>query len=149
MLDKKRHALRKLLEAVEHELLKKPNRKTLDRLSLLAGFQDWDSFQEALHGEGDGGGIVVVGVDGDATNNCSVTSPNNFWICGLSSDIKLMEVAAGVPEGCFVVIPSEQNKLSQADLSNGATLPLYASLKAKKVKLCCIIKDCMENYMLK
>ena len=51
---KKRHALRKLLEAVEHELLKKPNRKTLDRLSLLAGFQDWDSFQEALHGEGDG-----------------------------------------------------------------------------------------------
>jgi hypothetical protein len=54
MLDKKRHALRKLLEAVEHELLKKPNRKTLDRLSLLAGFQDWDSFQEALHGEGDG-----------------------------------------------------------------------------------------------
>ena len=54
MLDKKRHALRKLLEAGEHELLKKPNRKTLDRLSLLAGFQDWDSFQEALHGEGDG-----------------------------------------------------------------------------------------------
>ena len=42
------------MEAVEHELLKKPNRKTLDRLSLLAGFQDWDSFQEALHGEGDG-----------------------------------------------------------------------------------------------
>ena len=54
MLEKKRHALRKLLEAVEHELLKKPNRKTLDRLSLLAGFQDWESFQEALHGEDDG-----------------------------------------------------------------------------------------------
>ena len=54
VMEKKRHALRKLLEAVEHELLKKPNRKTLDRLSLLAGFQDWDSFQEALHGEGDG-----------------------------------------------------------------------------------------------
>ena len=50
-MEKKRRALRKLLEAVEHELLK---RKTLDRLSLLAGFQDWDSFQEALHGEGDG-----------------------------------------------------------------------------------------------
>ncbi len=79
--------------------------------------------------------VKAVGVDGDATNNCSVTSPNNFWICGLSSDIKLMEVAAGVPEGCFVVIPSEQNKLSQADLSNGATLPLYASLKAKKVNV--------------
>ena len=52
-MEKKRHALRKLLEAVEGELLRKPNRKTLDRLSLLAGFQDWDSFQEALHGESD------------------------------------------------------------------------------------------------
>ena len=53
-MEKKRHALRKLLEAVEHELLKKPNRKTLDRLSLLAGFQAWESFQEALHGKDDG-----------------------------------------------------------------------------------------------
>ena len=61
MMEKKRHALRKLLEAVEHELLKKPNRKTLDRLSLLAGFQDWDSFQEALHGEGDGEENYEVG----------------------------------------------------------------------------------------
>ena len=48
-MEKKRHALRKLLEAVEKELLQKPNRKTLDRLSLLAGFQDWDSFLETLH----------------------------------------------------------------------------------------------------
>mgnify|MGYP007101999700 CR=1 FL=1 len=53
-MEKKQHALRKLLEAVEHELLKRPNRKTLDRLSLLAGFQDWETFQEALHGEADG-----------------------------------------------------------------------------------------------
>ncbi len=59
VMEKKRHALRKLLEAVEHELLKKPNRKTLDRLSLLAGFQDWDSFQETLHG--DLGGETVYG----------------------------------------------------------------------------------------
>ena len=58
-MEKKRHALRKLLEAVEHELLKKPNRKTLDRLSLLAGFQDWDSFQETLHG--DLGGETIYG----------------------------------------------------------------------------------------
>jgi hypothetical protein len=53
-MEKKHIALRKLLEAVEKELLRKPNRKTLDRLSLLAGFQDWDSFQEAIHGEADG-----------------------------------------------------------------------------------------------
>ena len=52
-MEKRRHALKKLLEAVEKELLKKPNKKALDRLSLLAGFQDWESFQEALHGESD------------------------------------------------------------------------------------------------
>ena len=46
-----RIALRKLLEAVEKEILKKPDRKTLDHLSLLAGFQDWKSFQDALHGD--------------------------------------------------------------------------------------------------
>ncbi len=50
-MEKKKIALRKLLEAVERELLKKPNVKTLDRLSLLAGFQDWESFQDALYGE--------------------------------------------------------------------------------------------------
>ena len=45
--------MKRLLEAVEKELLRRPNQKTLDRLSLLAGFQDWESFQQALHGEGD------------------------------------------------------------------------------------------------
>lgn len=50
-MEKKRIALRKLLEAVEKEILRKPDRKTLDHLSLLAGFQDWESFQNALHGE--------------------------------------------------------------------------------------------------
>jgi hypothetical protein len=58
-MEKKRQELRKLLEAVEHELLKRPNKKTLDRLSLLAGFQDWDSFQETLHG--DLGGETIYG----------------------------------------------------------------------------------------
>lgn len=32
----------------------KPKRETLDKLSLLLGFQNWDSFKEALHGENDG-----------------------------------------------------------------------------------------------
>lgn len=54
VMEKKRQALRKLLEAVEHELLRRPNAKTLDRLALLAGFQDWESFQETLHGEAGG-----------------------------------------------------------------------------------------------
>ena len=58
-MEKKRVALRKLLEAVEKEILRKPNRKTLDRLSLLAGFQDWESFQETLHG--DLGGETIYG----------------------------------------------------------------------------------------
>jgi hypothetical protein len=50
-MEKKRVALRKLLEAVEKEILRKPDKKVLDRLSLFAGFQDWNSFQDALHGE--------------------------------------------------------------------------------------------------
>lgn len=41
------------MEAVERELLHRPNQKTLDRLSMLAGFQDWQSFQDALHGDAD------------------------------------------------------------------------------------------------
>ncbi|MBP5338374.1 MAG: hypothetical protein J6Z14_03580 [Prevotella sp.] len=53
-MENKRIALRKLMEAVEKELLRKPNHKTLDRLSLLVGFQDWNSFQDALHGDADG-----------------------------------------------------------------------------------------------
>ena len=60
-MEKKRIALRKLLEAVEKEILRKPDRKTLDHLSLLAGFQDWESFQEALHGEDDGESNYEVG----------------------------------------------------------------------------------------
>ena len=50
-MEKKRVALRKLLEAVEKEIVRKPDKKVLDRLSLLVGFQDWDSFQDALHGD--------------------------------------------------------------------------------------------------
>lgn len=43
--------LKKLLVAVEKELLRKPDKKVLDRLSLLAGFQNWDSFQRAWDGD--------------------------------------------------------------------------------------------------
>ena len=42
--------LKKLLEAVEKEVLRKPSKKTLDGLSLLAGFQDWDEFQKTFKG---------------------------------------------------------------------------------------------------
>ena len=58
-MEKKRKALRKLLEAVEKEILKKPDKKALDRLSLFVGFQDWESFQETLHG--DLGGETIYG----------------------------------------------------------------------------------------
>jgi len=43
--------LKHLLEAVEKEVLRKPSRKTLDRLSLLAGFQDWNSFLKSFNGD--------------------------------------------------------------------------------------------------
>jgi hypothetical protein len=72
-MEKKKLALRKLLEAVEHELLKKPNHKTLDRLSLLAGFQDWESFQKALYGEG---GETVYGGHKDRSESVHKESGN-------------------------------------------------------------------------
>ncbi len=72
-MEGKRHELKKLFEAVEHGLgqipgkvpamekltkylkgAEKPKRETLDRISLLVGFQDWESFKEALHGDDDG-----------------------------------------------------------------------------------------------
>ena len=31
----------------------KPSPKTLDKLALLAGFQSWDDFHDALHGDDD------------------------------------------------------------------------------------------------
>lgn len=70
MKEKKHWELRKLLEAIELERnwkpakpvalqkvmaylqgMEKPKRSTLDKLSLFVGFQDWESFQTALHGE--------------------------------------------------------------------------------------------------
>ena len=72
-MEKKNWALKKLLEAVEREFswkplkpialkkvkkyvagYEKPSRETLDRISLFVGFQDWDSFQKAIHGEAGG-----------------------------------------------------------------------------------------------
>lgn len=32
----------------------KPSKETLDKLALFVGFQSWDDFHEALHGEDDG-----------------------------------------------------------------------------------------------
>ena len=72
-MEKKLFELRKLKNAIEKErrkkLLKpialkkvlayiqgkeKPKQKTLDRISLFGGFQNWESFKEAVHGEDDG-----------------------------------------------------------------------------------------------
>lgn len=72
-MERKKWELKKLFEAVEHGLghiptkihateklanylkgTEKPKRETLDRISLLVGFQDWESFKEALHGDDDG-----------------------------------------------------------------------------------------------
>lgn len=46
------HALKTIWGFIStHE---KPSKHTLDRLSIFVGYQDWDSFQEALSGEVDG-----------------------------------------------------------------------------------------------
>ena len=74
-MQKKHWEIRKLLEAVEREFawkpfrslakkrlsgilhgMEKPKKETLDRISLFVGFQDWESFQKALHGENDAQG---------------------------------------------------------------------------------------------
>jgi hypothetical protein len=71
-MERKHWELRKLREAIEREMsrkpakplalkkvlayihgIEKPKKETLDKLSLFVGFQDWDSFQKALHGEAD------------------------------------------------------------------------------------------------
>lgn len=44
-------ALKKVLAYLQGK--EKPTRKTLDRLSLFVGFQDWESFKEAVHGDSD------------------------------------------------------------------------------------------------
>ena len=67
------YALKKLFDAAEHQLehiqqkmldldkLSKYNKGTekqksekLDKISTLVGYQDWEKFKEALHGETDG-----------------------------------------------------------------------------------------------
>lgn len=72
VMEQKRFALKRLFETVERELeripakvfaldrltryikgAEKPSRETLDRISLLVGFQSWESFQKALHGNTD------------------------------------------------------------------------------------------------
>lgn len=72
-IDIMNYALKKLFDTVEHRLelipqkvkaldklslyikgKEKPKRETLDRISLLVGFQSWDQFREALHGDTDG-----------------------------------------------------------------------------------------------
>jgi len=69
-MEKRHWELRKLRDAIESEMnwkpakpaalkkvmaylhgLEKPKKETLDKLSLFVGFQDWESFQTALHGE--------------------------------------------------------------------------------------------------
>ncbi|MBQ8047283.1 MAG: hypothetical protein IJ196_05095 [Prevotella sp.] len=71
-MERKHWELRKLREAIEHEWnwkplkpvaiekvtnylhgIEKPSQEMLDKLSLFVGFQDWQSFRDALHGNAD------------------------------------------------------------------------------------------------
>lgn len=44
-------SLRKLMGYIKGK--EKPSKKTLDRLALFAGFQNWKDLSKALHGEND------------------------------------------------------------------------------------------------
>lgn len=58
------------------EGIEKPKRETLDILSLFVGFQNWDAFKSALHGETDADANYVSGeliADKDISVNDKVT----------------------------------------------------------------------------
>lgn len=71
-MEKKHWELRKLREAIEREMSwkpakplalmhikdclqgkEKPSKETLDKLALFVGFQNWEAFKDALHGDAD------------------------------------------------------------------------------------------------
>ena len=84
--------------------------------------------------DGIGNWVNAVGFNSDVTNNCSITSENDMWGCGATSDIKLELTGSGIPNSCEAVIPeSERNVLRQANLTTGQSYELYGSLKAKRV----------------
>lgn len=47
-----RRDIKILLGHIERSLARRPSPETLDRLALLAGFQDWEQFRRELHGSG-------------------------------------------------------------------------------------------------
>lgn len=101
-----------------------------ETLTAQANTADWPD----CNVDGIGNWVNAVGFNSDVTNNCSITSENDMWGCGATSDIKLEATGTGVPASCEVVIPvGEKNVLRQADLAAGQSRELYASLKAKKV----------------
>lgn len=84
--------------------------------------------------DGIGNWVNAVGFNSDVTNNCSITSENDMWGCGATSDIKLELTGTGIPNSCVAVIPEgEKNVLRQSTLTTGQSYELYGSLKAKRV----------------
>lgn len=63
-----------------------------------------------------------------ATPNCYTETTNWSWSCGVADDVMLAETTP--PAGCLVIIPPGE-KIALADITNGGTYPLHASLKAK------------------
>lgn len=47
-----KHDIKKLMHVVEHKLVhtihEKPSKDTLDKLAIFAGFQNWESFRQAI-----------------------------------------------------------------------------------------------------
>ena len=67
-------ALKKVLAYLQGK--EKPTKKTLDRLSLFVGFQDWESFKEAVHGDGEEGCAPESGVYPDIRERCDALYPS-------------------------------------------------------------------------
>lgn len=87
--------------------MEKPKRETLDTLSLFVGFQNWDGFKSALHGESDGEtnyakGTLVCDKDiiaGDKLtivwhpmNKCVLKYAGSYKFVVISSDSPMLSV---------------------------------------------------------
>jgi hypothetical protein len=103
--------------------MEKPKPRTLDTLSLFLGFQDWDGFKSALHGESDGetnfeSGKLVAEVDLEKGDKLQLRwKPDNLYVVRYEGD------------NLFTVMSSSNNEVLQvsdtfkcADCENGKPL---------------------------
>ena len=97
----------------------------------ISNMADLNSWPDCSPEDNNTAWIKAVSYNTESPSTCSGVA-NTSWTCGISGDIKLSKVEDGVPQGCEVVIPEENNTLPKAILVSGEPYSLYGALKAKK-----------------